>query len=264
MTVSGTGSIALNPATANGAATAVTGGTLNMGLSAAGTVNAATGNAFTGQINVSGTGAVSINGTAYGVISTNAGLPGMTPTGDYVLSGNLNAGAMAFTPIATFTGVLDGLGHTVSNLTINLPTISNVGLFATTGSSAAIRNLGIASGSVAGNAYVGGLVGYNLGTISNSYAAEAVTGIHYVGGLVGQNHGTTATISNSYTTGTVSGNLGSDDVGGLAGNNNGTLSNDYATGNVTGATNGLDTGGLVGYNYGPPTRRQRPPQIRFP
>ena len=45
-------------------------------------------------------------------------------------------------------------------------------------------------GSVIGNSYVGGLVGYNSyeGIITNSYATGSVKGrSKYVGGLVGQN-----------------------------------------------------------------------------
>ncbi|XPV82597.1 MAG: MBG domain-containing protein [Halarcobacter sp.] len=54
------------------------------------------------------------------------------------------------------------------------------------------------SGSVSGNYYVGGLVGYNgYSTISNSYTSGSVSSESgsYVGGLVGENYGT---ITNSF------------------------------------------------------------------
>lgn len=104
-----------------------------------------------------------------------------------------------------------------------------------------------ATGDVTGNGnYVGGLVGWNVsGTISTSYAIADVTGGGYfVGGLVGNNVG--GKVSTSYATGDVRGS--SQYVGGLAGQNQGgTISTSYATGAVTGSSN---VGGLVGYNGG--------------
>jgi hypothetical protein len=99
-------------------------------------------------------------------------------------------------------------------------------------------------GTVQGNYYVGGLVGYtNICTISNSYASGSVTASTIAGGLVGINNGT---ISDSYAAETVNG--GTIYVGGLVGDNcNGTVSNSYASGDVTG---NLDVGGLVGSNDG--------------
>lgn len=70
--------------------------------------------------------------------------------------------------------------------------------------------------------YVGGLVGRNNGTISNSYYAGNValgeSLIGYVGGLVGNNAGT---IENSYSVGLVGGKL----TAGVAGLNTGTITN---------------------------------------
>jgi hypothetical protein len=91
---------------------------------------------------------------------------------------------------------------------------------------------------------VGGLVGKNLGAVSESYATGNVAGAgNGVGGLVGESAGA---ISKSYATGSVTG--GGLEVGGLVGKNDSSLvSNSYATGNVSGAG---DVGGLVGYNTG--------------
>ena len=86
----------------------------------------------------------------------------------------------------------------------------------------------------------GGLVGYNTGTISGSYATGQVTGESCVGGLVGVNgipFDDSATIAASYATGSVE---GSSCGGGLAGFNYGTITASYATGRVTGGA------GLVG------------------
>ena len=64
----------------------------------------------------------------------------------------------------------------------------------------------------------GGLVGFNAasGTISQSYSYGWVLGSRFVGGLVGQNQGS---ISDSYSTGPASGTLGEPTVGGLVGLN---------------------------------------------
>jgi hypothetical protein len=196
-------------------------------------------------------------------------------------------GSSGFVPIGNattpFTGSFDGRGRTISNLTINLPTQDDVGLFGSIGPAAVVRNIGLLGGSVTGANNVGALAGVNYGgfdgalrsTVSNSYAAGSVSGANEVGGLVGFNQGTIAgshaagsvkggndvgglvgfiygsyqevgDVSNSYATGHVS---GSSNVGGLVGSNGGTyggaVSNSYATGHVSGADN---VGGLLGYN----------------
>ena len=168
-----------------------------------------------------------------------------------------------------FATTLEGNGHTFSNLYINRSTATRVGLFHSTGSSSAIRNLGVigadvtgsstvgslagfhagtitasyATGSAAGNTStgqdVGGLVGSTTGTVTTSYATVGVSGQTHVGGLAGSNSGT---ITASYATGRVS---GSDEVGGLVGANSGTITASYATGRVSGSTN---VNGLAGSN----------------
>jgi hypothetical protein len=106
------------------------------------------------------------------------------------------------------------------------------------------------AGSISGNNYVGGLVGYHyyFGMITNCYSAGSVSGNNYVGGLVGYNSYCVA-ITNCYSAGSVSGN---NYVGGLVGYNGSNncksnIRNCYSTGSVTGSS---FVGGLVGYNYG--------------
>ena len=102
------------------------------------------------------------------------------------------------------------------------------------------------TGSVAGS---GGLVGRNglpigrqhQASISRSYSSADVSG-RQVGGLTGWNYGT---ITFSHATGSVSGSGGA--AGGLVSRNeNGTIRASYATGNVSG---GDPAGGLAGYNW---------------
>ncbi len=175
-------------------------------------------------------------------------------SGNYALGGNIDASSTTawntgagFTPIGnngnSYSGKFDGLGHTISSLTINRPSQDKVGLFGQTSAAAVIQNVGLVGATLNGFNSVGGLVGSNYGKISNSYATGSVSGNNYVGGLVGYNSGR---LSNSYATGSVS---GSQYVGGLVGFNiGGSISNSYATGSVTGS--GYFVGGLVGYNYG--------------
>jgi hypothetical protein len=49
---------------------------------------------------------------------------------------------------------------------------------------------------VTGNDYVGGLVGRNDDTVSDSYSTGSVTGVGFVGGLVGENDG--GTVNDSF------------------------------------------------------------------
>ncbi|MFW2308176.1 GLUG motif-containing protein [Aliarcobacter butzleri] len=168
-------------------------------------------------------------------------------TSDYTnLASNTANGNLGWNPIGNnasnkFNGTFDGLGNTISDLYIKRPTQSYVGLFGYINSGSTIKNIGLKDLDITGNYHVGGLIGNNYGTISNSYASGTVSGTSsYVGGLVGDNYA--GAISNSYATGTVSGDRY---VGGLVGSNAGTISNSYSTGTISGNNN---VGGLSGYN----------------
>ena len=212
--------------------------------------------------------------------------------GKFVLGADIAAGGTSawnsgsgFSPIGTFTGTLDGLGHIITGLTINRPmSTTAVGLFSVLNTGGVVRNVGLLNASVSGQNNVGSLVGRtNGGSISSSYATGNVTGGFYVGGLVGRNQNGSISnssasvivvangkltsgadlgktfvggllgrnengaITSSYATGNVTGNGGGSHVGGLVGSiDSGTMSNSYATGHVTGS--GDYVGGLVGYN----------------
>jgi hypothetical protein len=129
------------------------------------------------------------------------------------------------------------------------------------------------AGNVSGDIFLGGLVGFNFGTIEHSFSTAIVTGTGtntYAGGMVGMNQGrvsrssasgavncefvcgglaglngggVTATISQSYSTGNVS--AGNGGAGGLVGTNmNSVIANSYATGSASGP----DAGGLIAGN----------------
>ena len=169
--------------------------------------------------------------------------------GKYELGSNIDASATSswnsgagFDPIGNsslqFVGSFDGLGHTIANLFINRPSTSNVGLFGYVGFGATQQNIGLINVNIKGSTSVGGLVGTNLGSITNSYITGNIYGASEIGGLVGYNKGT---ITKSYVTAKVSGNF---KVGGLAGKNSGSISNSYTIGQVSGNTSGA----LVGWN----------------
>ena len=171
---------------------------------------------------------------------------------------------------SSFTAIFDGNGHVIANLFIDRGSAEYVGLFGSTGSSSAVRHVGVTGIDVTGDSSVGGLVGWSEGDISASYASGSVTvsgngvgglagwnfgdvlasyanvdveGDYYVGGLVGVN---ASVITASYADGSVSA-TGSGEVGGLVGWNLSTISASYARGAVNGGSN---SGGLVGSNAG--------------
>jgi len=172
-----------------------------------------------------------------------------------------------------FTGSFDGQGYSISNLFVNrslkfhsslfgkihtaeiahldlidvyVVGLGNVGSVAGGSGGSTIVDCS-ASGMVIGSGFnVGGLVGWNTGSISDCNVSADVTGDFYVGGLVGLNKGV---ITDSSASGEV---IGSDfnteirNIGGLVGGNLGSVIDSFATGNVTGNTY---VGGLVGANW---------------
>ena len=183
-----------------------------------------------------------IDATATSTWNTNAGF---APIGNNATNNNTTR----------FLGKFDGLGHTISNLTIYLPALNYVGLFGVSANTAEIKNVGLIGGSVYGHAFVGGLLGYNQNsaTVNNSYSSIHVSGTsNDVGGLLGRNAGAVgsiATVSNSYSSGTVSGgSISTDNLGGLTGENYGIVNNSYSTGSVSGGA-GI-VGGMIGSNFG--------------
>ena len=107
------------------------------------------------------------------------------------------------------------------------------------------------TGAVSGpsDAYVGGVVGYNIsGTVQNCYNTGAVSGGIFVGGVVGEN---TGSVKNCLNTGAISGRAGAA-VGGIAGTvtKDDTVENCLNTGEVFGSSS-AHVGGIVGNNsYG--------------
>jgi trimeric autotransporter adhesin len=192
---------------------------------------------------------------AYTVINSITDIQSMAIGGLYALGANVDAsataswnGGLGFNPIGTsavkFTGILDGLGHSINGLTINRPSQDYVGLLGYAQGGA--RNIGLTNVNITGRNFVGALAGQNgngngaQGYTIWSYSTGSVTGQQNVGGLVGYAQ---TNIYNSYSTANVT---GTDIVGGLAGYNSAFTKSSYATGNVTG-TASTATGGVGGF-----------------
>lgn len=178
-----------------------------------------------------------VNNNYYTLIKTLAELQAIgsnatTLAGQYVLANDIDASSTAttsFNPIGSssttgFSGVLDGLGNSINNLTVNKPIKDEVGLigFNQFGS---LKNIVLTNTAVTGQNYVGGLIGRNgldnsthgSSVISGNRVSGSVTGKQYVGGLVGSNstyNTDTASIVGNTTTTTVSGRY---NIGGLVG-----------------------------------------------
>ncbi len=152
-----------------------------------------------------------------------------------------------------FTGTFDGDGHEIEDLEIDRDERIDVGLFGYMNEDGEIRNIGVTAIDINGYQYVGGLVGYNLGRLVNSYAEVDINGNRYVGGLVGFNGGD---VEQSYSTGEVrvtGGGDGDSYSGGLIGYNGflGYLSSSYSTAEISvrgGGNRNNYIGGLIGYN----------------
>jgi hypothetical protein len=143
-----------------------------------------------------------------------------------------------------FGGVFDGNGHTISHLTVTGK--GSLGLFGCLGRwnapTCEVKNLGAVDVNVTSSAdYVGGLVGYNQGTVTKCYSTGSVSGVHNVGGLVGFSE-LDSSVAQCYSSSAV---IGEGNVGGLVGWNCGSVSQSYSTGAVTGM---YSVGGLAGHN----------------
>ena len=185
----------------------------------------------------------------------------------------------------SFCAILEGNGHNITRLYVNLnaakapETPDYGGLIGFLGTSGEIRNLGLLDNTVRGRNYLGGLVGYNCGTIVSSYSTGHVSGIGFNTDYIDQlvltydSHYEVGTIASIYFTGDKSEIINDSEhasglvayqggavilsyatgellanfnIGGLVGKNNGgIIATSYATGYVSGEFN---IGGLVGYN----------------
>ncbi|BAV73790.1 hemagglutinin family protein [Pseudomonas chlororaphis subsp. aurantiaca] len=207
----------------------------------------------------------SANGEAYQVVQNLKQLSDIETnmTGRYVL-GNKITGQGRFKSIgdnSAFTGKLDGLGNTISDLSIYGST-AFVGLFSANYGQISNLNLERISANGSSSSYgIGTLTGLNMGSIHNVKAKDVrVTGGSYfntLGGLAGLN--LNGDIANSSASGLVIGNKYTLAMGGLVGENTSSsgsvakITNSHADTTLLGQMRNHDSkgaGGLVGANRG--------------
>ncbi|KAG8153029.1 filamentous hemagglutinin [Burkholderia catarinensis] len=219
-------------------------------------------------VTLSGSGAgFESNGYRYIVIQNLNQLQGIDANlgGLYVLGSSI-AGSYygtAFRTIggsAAFSGKFDGLGNTISNLTITSGG-PYAGLFGFNSGSIAnlnLKSLRVSAGAGVGPVAIGALVGENRGSVSNinvtgMQVSAGASRSNALGGVIGINRGN---VDNASFAGTVTGNSMSYAVGGLIGENDANLGDGRVTNSSTnatvsgGASNVASIGGLIGVNRG--------------
>jgi hypothetical protein len=221
---------------------------------------------------------LSINGKPYTLansIATLAADIAGKPSGRYALSASYDAShdhTYKSSPIPTkFTGAFNGLGNTISNLTVHGGAKSKkdatVGLFSYVKPSGSISSLRVTGANIA-EAYTASkvqpsasvVVAVNYGTVFNSFASGQVSGLALTekiigaGGLVGVNGGTIAASAASVNV-TLSGDSSTvfPLAGGLVGANGGMTETSYSSGTVSvvGGAQSAYLGGLAGESIGP-------------
>ena len=159
------------------------------------------------------------------------------------LTADINLTGKEWTPIGDndnrYTGTFDGGNYTITGLTVNQEGTNYVGLIGFIGSDGTVKNVKLENVNITGSYYVGGVVGYNSGSVTACTSSGSVSGSYYVGGVVGGNFGSVTACTSS---GSVSGSIY---VGGVVGDNYGTVTACTASGSVEGRSN---VGGVVGYN----------------
>jgi len=100
--------------------------------------------------------------------------------------------------IPYLAGEFDGNGQKIRNLSFHSDFVTQVGLFGYLASGGAVTRVRTENVDIFGNGIVGGLVGDNDGTVSNSYSTGRVAGYWSVGGLVGWIGYSGGTVSNSH------------------------------------------------------------------
>ena len=167
-------------------------------------------------------------------------------------------------PIVSFYGTLDGDGHTISGLNVTGSSTPNLGgIVNSLYGNGTIKNLNVnvsVTSNYASNARVGGIVGYNYGTVENCTFSGSVTGGKInnsnngaIGGIVGLNE-STGTITGCINNADVSGQ-GREKlfVGGIAGSNHGVLANCTNTGTISGTLTDEDANQYCGEIWGSET-----------
>ena len=137
-----------------------------------------------------------------------------------------------------FSGQFYGSSHKIKNLFINRPNTDQIGLWGAIGKQAKIDRVSLEDVNIVGRDMTGSLAGFNLGgSILMASASGRVAGQNQVGGIIGRSLGN---ITGAYTSGTI---YGRESIGGIAGQASGTINSIYSIAKVSGRDN---IGGLIG------------------
>lgn len=128
-------------------------------------------------------------------ITINGKIYTFTVNGYYILQNDLDLGGYydeatgswiaeePWVPLSsTFTGTLDGLGHTISGMYINNSDESNQGLFGEL--KGTVKNVNIMDGYISGLSNIGAIAGKNNGTITNCYDKNIILALSTNNGKV--------------------------------------------------------------------------------
>ncbi len=206
-----------------------------------------------------------IYGTTTGEVwkfTTGAAIPVSTPADFLAIANNVSASYYLVNDIdmvgetpsvignagTPFTGIVDGGGFTVSNITINNPATSYQGVFGAISTDGLVFDLTVGV-AITGDFNVGGLAGYiENATVTNCHVTGTVDGTGlYVGGFAGYITGTSVVTKCSATPTITNNNFYN---GGFVGfvTTGAAISNCYATGDITSSS--LIVGGFVGQTAG--------------
>ena len=163
--------------------------------------------------------------------------------GNYKLANNIDISGSSWSPIAGFTGLLEGDNYEIQGLTIS-GNNANSGLFSTL--KGTVQNLKITSVNITGTGdagTAGAICGTNEGTIKNVTASGTITAPYYenVGGIAGKSSATLTSCVNNITV------SGYDNVGGIVGKIEGISTTAFsANTNNANISGNANVGGVLG------------------
>lgn len=201
------------------------------------------------HININNNDGTQVNAGLFDVLNTNAFVHNLTMQGGSIKHDNASSGGS----VGSIAGENLGQLKNVCNLGMEISSINqsaNIGgiVGSNQGTVTDAHNSGSVHDGTSDSAKVGGITGYNDngGVISYSDNSGAVTGKGYysaTGGIIGYNNGS---VNNSFNNGNIIGY--GDFLGGIVGNNVGGIVDSYNKGKIEGKGYDTVTGGITGIN----------------
>ncbi|MBQ7793736.1 MAG: S-layer homology domain-containing protein [Clostridia bacterium] len=152
-----------------------------------------------------------------------------------------------------FSGTFDGNGHTIRNLSVTRSQNGLCGLFGMI-SGGTVRNLRLEDVTLSGGELIGAVAAVSYGTIDNCIVENLKVTTDeadaYIGGICGYNYGT---VTNTEVTGDIVSDVRNTVAGGITAHNEGFINNTAYRGSIRTSKTGLAesvVGGICGYNSG--------------